>query len=117
MKAISLAPGTSTVSLTDLPEPSITLGRVVETGTSVSRVKAGDLVVFTVRRGCDPASVDSPSDSPIPVPPDLEDIGGTYIDARTVPPQRVQNALGGMELLARSLVAIEWGGGRGRTGE
>jgi threonine dehydrogenase-like Zn-dependent dehydrogenase len=28
------------------------LGRVVETGTSVTRVKAGDLVVFTVRRGC-----------------------------------------------------------------
>jgi glucose 1-dehydrogenase len=28
------------------------LGRVVETGASVSRVAPGDLVVFTVRRGC-----------------------------------------------------------------
>ena len=28
------------------------LGRVVQTGTSVSRVKPGDLAVFTVRRGC-----------------------------------------------------------------
>ncbi|MBE0617103.1 MAG: alcohol dehydrogenase catalytic domain-containing protein, partial [Proteobacteria bacterium] len=27
-------------------------GRVVETGTAVSRVRAGDYAVFTVRRGC-----------------------------------------------------------------
>ena len=94
MKAISLVPGTSTMRLRDLPEPSATaadeikvrtirvgicgtdreeaeggralapegrrelvighemLGRVVETGPSVSRFKTGDLVVFTVRRGC-----------------------------------------------------------------
>ena len=94
MKAVTLVPGTSTLALRELPEPSITaedqvkarvirvgicgtdreeasggralppagraelvvghemLGRVVETGRAVRRLTAGDLVVFTVRRGC-----------------------------------------------------------------
>ena len=80
MKAISLVPGTTNVSLEEVPEPQITapdeikvaeggradappgeeklvlghemFGAVVEIGEEVSLVQKGDYGVFSVRRGC-----------------------------------------------------------------